>query len=207
VSEAWRQGDAKQAFAGLQKMLTGPWGDPAAKELAHKRAIVESHAALQRARGTAGYEERLAAFYGSLDPYEDAFFVRATEGEVGLYRNEALARARASLERAEVLWRQYRENGAIDGRQRLKEVVSNEFRHQAQSLAEAQEAAQRGVQVYAQFKAVPPAPLAKVQEEIAAEAELQRKALLELRHVLEPALLKAKLTLLGGRVDGDRRPS
>jgi hypothetical protein len=207
VSEAWRQGDAKQAFAGLQKMLTGPWGDPAAKELAHKRAIVESHAALQRARGTAGYEERLAAFYGSLDPYEDAFFVRATEGEVGLYRNEALARARGSLERAEVLWRQYRENGAIDGRQRLKEVVSNEFRHQAQSLAEAQEAAQRGVQVYAQFKAVPPAPLAKVQEEIAAEAELQRKALLELRHVLEPALLKAKLTLLGGRVDGDRRPS
>jgi pSer/pThr/pTyr-binding forkhead associated (FHA) protein len=207
VSEAWRQGDAVQAFAGLQKMITGPWGEPAAKELAHKRAIVERHAALQRVRGAAGYEERLAAFYASLDPHEDAFFVRAAESEIGPYRNEALARARGALERAELLWRQYRDNGPIDARQRLKEVVSSEFRHQAQSLAEAHEAAQRGAQVYAQFRTAPPARLAKAQAEIAAEAALQRKALLELRHVLEPALLKAKLTLLGGSADVDRRPS
>jgi pSer/pThr/pTyr-binding forkhead associated (FHA) protein len=206
VSDAWRQGDANQAFAGLQKMITGPWADPAARELAHKRAIVESHTALQRARGTAGYEERLAAFYASLDPYEDAFFVRAIEGDVGLYRNEALARGHEALERAEALWRKYRENGAIDGRQRLKEVVSNEFRQQAQSLAEAHECAERGLRVYAQFRTAPPARLAKVQAEIAAEAALQRRALLELRHVLEPGLLKAKLTLLGGR-NGDERKS
>ena len=207
VAEAWRQGDAKQAFASLQKLVTGPWADPAARELQHKRAIVEQYGALQRARGTAGYEERLLAFYASLDPYEDAYFVRATEADVGLHKDEALARAREALERAETLWRRYGENGAIDGRQRLKAVVSNEFRTQAQSLAEAHECAQRGVRVYAQFKAAPPARLAKVQEEIAAEAELQRKALLELRHVLDPGLLKEKLTLLGGRNDGERRSS
>jgi pSer/pThr/pTyr-binding forkhead associated (FHA) protein len=207
VSEAWRQGDAKQAFVGLQKLVTGPWADPAVRELQHKRAIVEQYAALQRARGSAGYEERLIAFYSSLDPYEDAYFVRATEPEVGLHKNEALARAREALERAEMLWRRYRENGAIDGRQRLKSVVSNEFRTQAQSLAEAHECAQRGLRVYAQFKAAPPARLSKVPEEIAAEAELQRRSLLELRHVLEPGLLKAKLTLLGGRNDGERRSS
>jgi hypothetical protein len=207
VAEAWRQGDAQQAFAGLQKIAAGPWADPAARELQHKRAIAEQYGALQRARGTAGYEERLLAFYASLDPYEDAYFVRAIEADVGLRKNEALARAREALERAETLWRRYSENGAIDGRQRLKAVVSNEFRMQAQSLAEARECAQRGVQVYAQFKAAPPARLAKVQAEIAAEAELQRKALLELRHVLDPGLLKEKLTLLGGRNDGERRSS
>ncbi len=207
VSEAWRQGDAKQAFAGLQKLITGPWADPAARELQHKRAIAEQYAALQRARGGAGYEERLLAFYASLDSYEDAYFIRATEGDVGLHKSEALARARDALEHAERLWRRYRENGAIDGRQRLKAVVSNEFRTQAQSLAEAHECAQRGLRVYTQFKEAPPARLSKVQEEIAAEAELQRKSLLELRHVLEPGLLKAKLTLLGGRNDGERRSS
>jgi hypothetical protein len=61
--------------------------------------------------------------------------------------------------------------------------------------------------MYTQFKAAPPARLGKVQEEIAAEAELQRRALLELRYVLDPELLKAKLTLLGGRNDGERRSS
>lgn len=207
VAEAWRAGDARQALAGLQRLTAGPWGDAAAQELAHKRAVVESQAALQRARGAAGYAERLAAFYGSLDPQEDAFFVRATEDEVRQYRGEALARARASFERAEGLWRQYRDNGAIDARQRLKDVVSNEFRHQAQALAEAHEAAQRGAQLYAQFQSAPPARLAQVGEEIAAECERQRKALVELRYVLEPALLKAKLILLGGRVDVERRPS
>jgi pSer/pThr/pTyr-binding forkhead associated (FHA) protein len=207
VAEAWRQGDAKQAFAGLQKLVAGPWADPAARELQHKRAIVEQYGALQRARGTAGYEERLLGFYASLDPYEDAYFVRAIEADVGQHKNEALARAREALERAETLWRRYSENGAIDGRQRLKAVVSNEFRTQAQSLAEAYECAQRGVRIYAQFKAAAPARLVKVQEEITAEAELQRKALLELRHVLEPGLLKEKLTLLGGRNDGERRSS
>jgi pSer/pThr/pTyr-binding forkhead associated (FHA) protein len=207
VSEAWRRGDAQQAFAGLQKMVTGPWAEPAAKELQHKRAVAEQYEALQRARGGPGYEERLLAFYASLDPHEDAYFVRATEPEVGPHRNEALARAREALERAETLWRRYRENGAIDGRQRLKAVVSNEFRQQAQTLAEAHECAQRGLRMYAQFKAAPPARLGKVREEIAAEAELQRRALLELRYVLDPELLKAKLTLLGGRNDGERRPS
>jgi pSer/pThr/pTyr-binding forkhead associated (FHA) protein len=216
VAETWRQGDAKQAFALLQQMTQstqttqatmGPWADAAARELAHKRAIAGEYAALQRARGAAGYEERLTAFYASLDPYEDAYYVRATESDIALYRDEALARARVALERAEALWRQYRENGAIDGRQRLKEVVSTEFRSQAQALAEAHEHARRGARIYAQFRAAPPERLAKAQEAIAAEAALQRRALLDLRHVLEPGLLKAKLTLLGARSDGERSAS
>ena len=43
-----------------------------------------------------------------------------------------------------------------------------------------------------------PARWRKVQEEIKAELEQQRSSLLDLRHVLEPGLLKAKLALLGG---------
>jgi pSer/pThr/pTyr-binding forkhead associated (FHA) protein len=198
VSRAWQAGDVVQAFAGLQKLGTGPWADAAARELAHKRAIVDRYTALERARGTAGHEERVLAFYGSLDPDEDAYFLRATEADVGRYKDGALARAQESLDRAEALWRRYRENGAIDGRERLQAAVSNEFRTQAQLLAEASESAQRGMRGYAQLKVAHPARSTKLQEEIKAEAELQRRSLLELRNVLEPALLKAKLALFGG---------
>lgn len=196
VFEAWRQGDAKQALAELQKMVAGPWSDATSRELQHKRAIVDQYTALQRSRGTTGYEERLLAFYAELDPYEDVYFMRAIEADVGQYRDGALTRAREALERAETLWRQYREKGPIDGRQRLKAPISNEFRTQAQLLSDAHESAQRGMRIYTQSKATPPAQWNNAQEDIAAELEIQRKALLDLRHVLEPGLLKAKLALL-----------
>jgi hypothetical protein len=46
-----------------------------------------------------------------------------------------------------------------------------------------------------------PAQWSKVHEEINAEAEMQRRSLLDLRKVLEPRLFKAKLALLEGRSD------
>jgi pSer/pThr/pTyr-binding forkhead associated (FHA) protein len=205
VSEAWRLGDAKQAFASLQRMGAGPWADAASRELQHKKTIVEQYTALQKARGANGYEERLLTFYGSLDPDQDAYLVLATEADVDLYKDKALARAQESLQRAETLWRQYRENGEIEGRERLKVGISNEFRTQAQLLSEAYENAQRGIRIYTQLKVARPAQWSKVQEEIKAEAELQRKSLLDLRYVLEPGLWKAKLALLGGRSDDERK--
>jgi hypothetical protein len=140
-----------------------------------------------------------------LDPDEDAYFVRAIAADVAAYTDKALARAQASRERAESLWRQYRENGAIEGRQRLTAAVSNEFRTQAQLLAEANENAQRGLRIHAQLRIEPPGEWAKVEDEIKAEAELQKKSLLDLRNILEPGVLKAKLALLEGRNDDGRK--
>ncbi|MGH9719042.1 MAG: FHA domain-containing protein [Bryobacteraceae bacterium] len=205
VAEAWRQGDASHAFASLQRMGSGPWAAAAARELQHKKTIVEQYVALERARGANGYEERLLAFYGSLDAEEDVYFVRATEADVAFHRDTALARARESLNRAEVLWRQYSENGAIEGRQRLKAEISNEFRAQGRLLSEANENATRGVRIHMRLKVAHPAQWAKLQADIKAEAELQRRSLLDLRNVLEPGLLKAKLALLGGRNDDERK--
>jgi len=198
ASKAWRQGDTSQAFAGLQRLGTGPWAAAIASELEHKKAILEGYVALQKARGAPGYEERLLEFYGSLDSDEDLHFMRATEADVGLYRDQAVARAEELLNRAEGLWRRYLETGAIDGRQRLKAVITNEFRAQAQLLSEAHESARQGMRVYAQLKVARPSPWRKVHEDIKAELEQQRSSLLDLRHVLEPAPLKVKLALLGG---------
>lgn len=199
VSKAWRAGDTKQAFAGLQKMAAGPWAELASRQLAHKTAIVEQFAALQKARGANGYDARLLAFFGALDPDEDAYFIRATEADIGLFKDQALKRAQDQLSLAQTLWQQYRESGAITGEQRLEEQISPQFRTKARLLAEAYGDAQQGMRIYTQLKADSPAEWRKVQDEINTEVEQQRRSLLELRTVLEPGLFKAKLALLSSQ--------
>jgi hypothetical protein len=206
VSAAWREGNARQAFESLQKMSTGKWADAASKEAERKKTVMDQFTELQKARGAKGYDERILSFYGSLNPDEDIYFMRAVAADVGLHKDKALARAKDLLNRAQDQWRQYRENGAIEGRQRLDAAISNQFRTQARLLSQAHQDAQQGMQIYIQLKADPPVQWSKVRDEINAEQELQRKSLLELRNVLEPALLKAKLAMLGGSDDERSSP-
>ena len=84
-----------------------------------------------------------------------------------------------------------RDNGAIAGKQRLEGEVSKEFRTQARVVSEAEGNARHGIRIYALLKLDHPAQWSRIQEEINAEAEMQRRSLQDLRMVLEPALLKA----------------
>lgn len=204
VAKAWREGDVKEALARLQKMTSGPWADVAAKELEHKKAVADQYQALQAARGAKGYEDRLLAFYGSLDAEDDAYFVRATEADVAAYKGKALGRAEELLNRAQAAWGQYQQQGAIGGEQRLESGISGGFKAQARLLSEAQAKASQGMQIYRLLKADNVAQWAKLQDEITAETELQRRSLQELSMVLEPGLLKAKLALIGDQ-SGERR--
>lgn len=205
VSDAWRNGDANQALGGLEKMSAGSWADEVAKNLEHKKAVAGQFKELQQVRGGKGYEERLLSFYGSLDPEEDTYFIRATEADVGAYKSKALSRAQELMARAQAQWRQYRNNGAIGGEQRLESGISSSFRAQARLLTEAQSDALQGMRIYALLKAEKPAESIKLQEEIDAEADMQRRSLQELHMVLESGLLKSKLALIGGRGSEERR--
>ncbi|MGZ3241026.1 MAG: FHA domain-containing protein [Burkholderiaceae bacterium] len=198
VSKAWRAGDTQQAFDGLQK-ITGPWADAAAKQLEQKKTIAEQFAALQKSRGGKEYDERLLAFYGSLDPDEDVYFMRATEADMGQYKEKALGQARELLTRAQTLWQQYQKSGPIESTQRLDSAISNQFRTKAQLLSEADQNAEQGERIYTQLKMEQPAEWRKVEDEIKNEANQQRTAMIEARDVLEPRLFKAKLALLGGQ--------
>ncbi|SIT50300.1 FHA domain-containing protein [Paraburkholderia piptadeniae] len=198
VSAAWQSGDSQQALAGLQAMPAGPWSEVLAAELAHKKAVLDQFADLQKSRGAGNRDDKLLSFYASLDPVEDAYYVRAIQTDVDALRDRALARAQDSINRAQSLWRQYRANGSIGGTQRLEAGVSEGFRNQARLLSEANASAQQGMRIYTQLKAPHPAGSDQLLEDIEAETQLQRRSLQELRMVLEPGLLKAKLTLIGG---------
>jgi len=109
------------------------------------------------------------------------------------------------LTRAQAAWGQYRNGGGIGGEQRLESGVSGKFRSQARLLAQAQVDARQGVRIHEMLKADVAAPWIKLRDEIDAERELQRQSLQELHRVLESGVLKAKLALIGGRSDEERK--
>ncbi|SIT35843.1 FHA domain containing protein [Paraburkholderia ribeironis] len=198
VSEAWQRGDAREALAGLQAMPAGPWSDVLAAEAAHKKALLDQYTDLQKTRGGKDYDQRLLSFYASLDPQADVWFVQAIQKDVAALHDKALARAQDLLLRAQSLWKQYRASGSIGGTQRLEAGISPGFRSEARLLSDAQTTAQQGMRIYTQLKADHPAEFDRLLADIEAEASLQRRSLTELRMVLDPELLKAKLALIGG---------
>ena len=176
-----------------------------AAELAHKKALLDQFADLQKNRGANNRDDKLLSFYASLDPVEDVYYVRAIQGDVAALRDKALARGQDMINRAQTLWKQYRANGSIGGTQRLEAGISESFRNQARLLSEANTSAQQGMRVYTQLKAPLPAGAEQLQEDIEAETQLQRRSLQELRMVLEPGLLKSKLALIGGSDESEAR--
>ncbi|AJZ62642.1 FHA domain protein [Paraburkholderia fungorum] len=205
ATAAWQRGDTQQALSDLQAMPAGPWSDVIAAERAHKKALLDQFADLQKIRGSKDYEQRLLSFYASLDPTADAWFVQSIQKDVAALHDKALARAQDLLLRAQSLWKQYRANGPIGGTQRLEAGISPGFRSAARLLSDAQAAAQQGMRIYTQLKADHPADFDRLLADIDAEADLQRRSLTELRMVLDPGLLKAKLALIGGEQSETRQ--
>jgi pSer/pThr/pTyr-binding forkhead associated (FHA) protein len=198
VNAAWQRGDAQQALAGLQAMPAGPWSDVLAAEATHKKALFDQYTDLQKTRGGKDYDQRVLSFYASLDPQADAWFVQSIQKDVDALHDKALARAQDLMLRAQSLWKQYRASGSIGGTQRLEAGISPGFRNEARLLSDAQTAAQQGMRIYTQLKADHPADFDRLLTDIEAETNLQRRSLTELRMVLDPGLLKAKLALIGG---------
>lgn len=197
----WREGRAAESVERLRGAAAGEWSEVVEEEVERRQTVARQFDGLRQARGGKGYEERLLAFYASLDPDEDAYFVGATEGDVRAHRAKLVARAKELLDRADASWRQYRSGGGIGGEQRLESGISGAFRTRAGQLSQAHADAQQGARIYAMLGEELPAPSAALRDEIDAEARLQRQSLRQLHMVLEPSVLKAKLALIGGRGD------
>ena len=197
ATQAWKDGNAGVALAGLQKMAAGPWGEGAAEELERRRGVMARFVALQQSRNSGEFVDQLLAFRESLDVDEDVYFVRATAAALNLQRDKVIARAQDDMNRARTLWQEYRSNGAIDASQRIETSISDQFRTRAHLLAEASRYAQQSFLIYSQVDAAGAVQWAAIRDEIESEAREQRSRLHDLSNVVEPALLKTKLALLG----------
>ncbi|MBV8271388.1 MAG: FHA domain-containing protein [Cupriavidus sp.] len=197
ANKAWAQGDSAAAISALQQVKSGPWAPDVAKDVAHKQQVAAQFAAVKSARGSPGYEDQLLAFYASLDPQADAFYIKAVDADVNGIRDVALRRANTLLNQGATAWRQYRNNGLIAGEQRLETGISAKFRAQAKLLADAQADVRQGLRIYDQLKVEDTAQWGKIRDDIQAEIDMQRRSLNELRMVLDPAVLNTKLELVG----------
>jgi pSer/pThr/pTyr-binding forkhead associated (FHA) protein len=197
ATQAWKNGNPGESLAGLQKIAQGAWAEAAADEIDRRRGVTGRFLALQQARSGSGYVDQLLAFRESLDPDEDVYFVRATAADLEAQKDKVIARAQDAVNRARASWQEYRNDGAIDASQRIETAISDPFRTRARLLADASRHAQQGVLIYAQVDTARAAQWAEMRSEIETEARRQRGALQDLRNVLEPGLLNAKLALLG----------
>ena len=197
ATQAWRDGNTSEALAGLQKMATGTWSEDVTKELERRSRVSTRFAELQQARNAGDYVDQLLAFRESLDTNEDAYFLRATAADLSQHKDNVVARAQDSMNRARTLWEEYRNNGAIDASQRIETSISDQFRSSARLLAEASRFAQQGVLIYSQVDPAGAAQWTGIRNEIEAEEREQRARLNDLSNVVEPEVLKTKLALLG----------
>jgi hypothetical protein len=198
ATQAWKDGRASEAFAGLQKMMAaGPWAEAAGAELERRQGVMARFAALQESRNTSGFVDQLLAFRESLDADEDVYFLRATAADLNLQRDKVIARAQDAMNRARTLWQEYRSNGAINASQRIETSISDQFRTRARLLADASRFARQAFLIYSQVDAAGAGQWTAIRDEIESEARRQCSALRDLSNVIEPGLLKTKLSLLG----------
>jgi pSer/pThr/pTyr-binding forkhead associated (FHA) protein len=194
--QAWRDGELETAQTLLEQLAAARWGQPAQRQLERNRNIAADYARLQQAKGQAGYEEQLLAFYSELDPLEDRYFVAALKDEFELHREKALVRARQTFEAARAGWIEYRDQGGIRGLHRLEAGVSSSFRKLAATLSACYADISHATRLYGLLNASYPEEWNTLYRQITNEVGLQRRSLAELSMVLEPALKQAKLQLI-----------
>lgn len=197
VSDMWRSGQPDEAIAILESLKQGAWEQSARSELERKQAMLDQYRALEQSRKRDGYAQELIAFFSSLDPLEDNFFIQAIQGEFQIHRDKVRQDADRSLSIARVAWDKYQKTGGIRGLQRLESRVSIKFRKQANYLTDAYKQAHQGAEIYKLLKIEDDTSGAEtLYQTILKECRLQRRSLQELGMVLEPSLLQAKIQLL-----------
>ena len=142
-TEAWRNGQADASLAALRQSATGPWAATLQRELARRQAVLAQFAALQQARGAAGYAEQLLAFRLALDAEEDVHFARATQADFDQNRGQVLAQAQAAMNRAARTWPGLSQPGRDRSLAARRDRDFRSVPRQARLLAEASSARSR----------------------------------------------------------------
>jgi pSer/pThr/pTyr-binding forkhead associated (FHA) protein len=193
---AWQVGNVRQAMALLQPLLQDRGGPIIAVKLAHFQQVADAFEQLKTARGQPDYSERLLKLSHGLHPAEDRFFVDALAEDLRVQRQALATQAKTLFQQAASHWGEYQRRGGITGLMRLEQTVSQPFRQQAQRLAQAHATASGGARYYDLLREIYPETARRLHDDILAETRRQRQSLADLRLVMQPTLLDAKLQLL-----------
>jgi pSer/pThr/pTyr-binding forkhead associated (FHA) protein len=192
----WKQGNTEEAMNSLQELAKERWGEVAERRLQRNNKLISDYEMLKTVQKGSDYNTRLLAFYRTLDPVQDSYYVDAAKEEFQIHRSKALEQAQQAFAASRTAWEKYRERGGIRSLYRLEARVSPGFRQLAELLTDSYEGMAKGSDIYSLLKTGLPAEWVELDSQITNEIRLQRQSLEELTMVLEPSLKQAKLALL-----------
>jgi pSer/pThr/pTyr-binding forkhead associated (FHA) protein len=196
ATEAWRKGDANQAIAILEPLTQKFWGELAIDKRQHFQNVLKDYELLKQSRGDPAYGYQVMEFYASLQPAEDIYYINAIKDDFITHKEKALADAREKHHLAFQNWQAYQTNGGISGVARVENSISDNYRLQAQRLKMAFNQVLRSHRIYQLLSLNQSSELESLRNDILAESRRQRQWLNDLKFVLKPSLLQAKLQLL-----------
>lgn len=196
ANELWRAGQLDDAMVAYQALTETKWGEVAQAEVERMRELMVAYRALERGRESADYTERLLAFHQLLKPGRDDFFLQTLKADLGQRQQALLSRLERNAEVARSEWSTFGSNGGIPGVLRLQKTLTDRFRSQAIHLTKALEAIVQATDGYVLTQSEPPSDWRALRTEIINEVARQRRALEDLKRVMEPALIDSKLVLI-----------
>lgn len=193
---AWQSGDVQGSRQILDSLTAKPWGDVATREIQEQARVSAAFKALQQARGTPAYDDQILAFHALLDSDRDSYYTGRIATDFETLREKILKGAKSDYVAANSEWTTYTEKGGITGLLRLEDSISGVYRQLATALSQTRMKVQESIAAYQSVDTTPPPETIALQKQVEDEILRQRAWLRELRVVMNPSLLKQKLSLL-----------
>lgn len=193
---AWQNGDVQGSRQILDSLTAMPWGDVATREIQEQARVLAAFKALQQARGTPAYDEKMLAFHTLLDSDRDTYYINRVASDFEKLRKKILQTAKSDYVAANGEWTTYTEKGGITGLLRLEDSISGIYRQLATALSQGRRKVQQAIAAYQSVDTTPPPEIIALRKQVEGEILRQQAWLRELRVVMSPSLLQQKLALL-----------
>ena len=135
--ELWRAGLYEHSATALRALADTPWAKTADERLRQQTALLQDYQALRDASANSDYSQRLFAFYGKLDPDQDAGLLNQLRPELQRHAETAKAEAERELAGAQQQWQRYQSLGGIETELRLETRASTAYKQRAELLSSA----------------------------------------------------------------------
>lgn len=196
AGNAWKAGNAHQAFEILKPLVHERWGDIAETRMNHYRQVMDLLSAAKRSKGSQEQSNHMFELYSILNPREDQFFYKQVEVHFAGLREQELQKSKRLLVHAERVWNNYLKSGRITGLLRLESSVSQKFKQRANDLKTCFEDSRSAVKTYSMLGLKLPEKWERMHTRIDEEVKSQRLRIEDLSAVLGPEVSTAKLALL-----------
>jgi pSer/pThr/pTyr-binding forkhead associated (FHA) protein len=196
AEDAWQSGDYELARTTLQTLVEQGDNEAARARLARQQATMQEYRSLAAGSSDTGNAAQLLDLNSRLDPQTDKHLYASLQPQVEHAKAAVLGQVDGLIVNAEALWAQYQESGGITARLRLETAISQAFEQQAGYLANAHSELSLAENTLRLIPISLDENTGLLAIAVAAELDLQRSSIEDLRLLLGNEVADQKLKLL-----------